>query len=152
MGVSKNLGKRQPSWNARASGGNPVGRNVAMGSDRLRTTLVTQANGRTVGNIGHPLSLTPITGGSKMLIAVSRRAAHLRSHSGHNVGIALSHAPTAPEYTVPPHLFRVLLLERLALPLPVTEARCSGCHELLDLKGHHLAACPKATQETCHSH
>ena len=87
-----------------------------------------------------------------MLIAASRRAAHLRSHSGHNVGIALSHAPTAPEYTVPPHLFRVLLLERLALPLPVTEARCSGCHELLDLKGHHLAACPKATQETCHSH
>ena len=55
----------------------------------------------------------------------------------------LSHAPTAPEYTVPPHLFRVLLLERLALPLLVTEARCSGCHELLDLQGHHLAACPR---------
>ena len=35
------------------------------------------------------------------------RRAHLRSHSGHNAGIALSHAPTAPEYTVPPHLFRV---------------------------------------------
>ena len=71
------------------------------------------------------------------------RRAHLRSHSGHNAGLALSHAPTAPEYTVPPHLFRVLLLERLGLPLPVTEARCSGCHEPLDVQGHHLAACPR---------
>ena len=44
------------------------------------------------------------------------RRAHLRSHSGHNAGLALSHAPTAPEYTVPPHLFRVLLLERRLRP------------------------------------
>ena len=41
------------------------------------------------------------------------RRAHLCSHSGHIAGVTLSHAPTAPEYTVPPHLFRVLLLERL---------------------------------------
>ena len=68
------------------------------------------------------------------------RCVHLRSHSGHNAGLGLSHAPTAPEYTVPPHLFRVLLLERLGLPLPVTKARCSGCHEPLDVQGHHLAA------------
>ena len=69
--------------------------------------------------------------------------AHLRSHSGLNAGIVLSHAPTAPEYTVPPHLFRVILLERLALPLPVNEARCDGCHEPLDTLGRHLAACPR---------
>ena len=61
--------------------------------------------------------------------------AHLRSHSGLNAGIVLSHAPTAPEFTVPPHLFRVILLERLALPLPVNEARCDGCH--LDTLGRH---------------
>ena len=71
------------------------------------------------------------------------RRAHLRSHSGHNAGVVLSHAPTAPEYTVPPHLFRVLLLERLGLPLPVTEARCTGCHEPLDPRGRHLATCPR---------
>ena len=71
------------------------------------------------------------------------RRVHLRSHSGHNAGTALSDAPTEPEYTVPPHLLRVLLLERLALPLPVTEARCSGRREPLDLQGHHLAACPR---------
>ena len=54
------------------------------------------------------------------------RRAHLRSLSGFNAGAALAHCPTAPEYTVPPHLFRTLLLERLQLPLQVTEARCEG--------------------------
>ena len=52
------------------------------------------------------------------------RRAHLRSHCGRNAGTSLSNARTAPDYTVPHHFFRVLLLERLALPLPVTEARC----------------------------
>ena len=33
--------------------------------------------------------------------------AHLRSHSGHNAGAALAHAPTSPEYVIAPHLFRV---------------------------------------------
>ena len=56
--------------------------------------------------------------------------------------LALSHAPTTPEYTIPAHLFRVLLLERLRLPLPLTEARCTACHEPLDAWGRHRAACP----------
>ena len=65
------------------------------------------------------------------------------SHSGWNAGAALAHAPTAREYTVPPHLFRVLLLERLRLPLPVTEAVCEGCHACLDVYGYHRAACSR---------
>ena len=48
--------------------------------------------------------------------------------------------PTAPEDTVPPHLFRVLLLERLVLQF---QARCNRCHEPLDPQGRHLAACPR---------
>ena len=52
--------------------------------------------------------------------------AHLRSHSGLNAGAALAYAPTAPEHVIPAHLFRVLLLERLQLPLPVDLAVCSG--------------------------
>ena len=67
--------------------------------------------------------------------------AHLRSHSGCNAGAALAHAPTTKEYTIPPQLFRVLLLERLQLPLPVTEATCEGCHSVLDARGRHRAAC-----------
>ena len=72
------------------------------------------------------------------------RQAHLRSHSGRNAGVVFAHAPTAAECTVPPHLFRVLLLERLQLPLPLTEATCNGCHELLDPLGRHRGACTRS--------
>ena len=54
------------------------------------------------------------------------RQAHLRTHSGLNAGIVFAHAPTTPECRVLPYLFRVLLLERLNLPLPITEAVCNG--------------------------
>ena len=63
-----------------------------------------------------------------------------RSHSGRNAGVVFSHAPTTAECTVPPHLFRVLLLERLQPPLQLTEATCNGCHERLDPLGRHRAA------------
>ena len=69
--------------------------------------------------------------------------AHLRSHSGHNAGVALACAPTNPECTVPPLLFRVLLLERLQLPLPIAEATCEGCGNPVDSLGRHGAACPQ---------
>ena len=65
--------------------------------------------------------------------------AHLRSHSGRNAGAATSHAPTAPEFEIPPHLFRVLFLERLRLPLPLTEKQGTACHEPLDHFGRHRA-------------
>ena len=68
------------------------------------------------------------------------REAHLRSHSGHNAGCALSHAPTTPEFTIQPHLFQVLLRERLRLPLFLTESTCSGCHKPFNtLRYHHTA-------------
>ena len=69
--------------------------------------------------------------------------AHLRSHSGLNAGAALAFASTAPEYVIPTHFFRVLLLERLQLPLPVDEVVCSGCHAPLDPLGRHRAACAR---------
>ena len=69
------------------------------------------------------------------------RQAHLRSYSGRNAGANLAFAPTAPEFTIAPHLFRVLVLERLHLPLPITEAVCEGCGALVDIHGHHRAAC-----------
>ena len=36
-----------------------------------------------------------------------------------------------------------MLLERLRLPLPLTEAVCEGCGKPLDEHGRHRAACPK---------
>ena len=70
--------------------------------------------------------------------------AHLLSHSRHNAGVALAYAPTAPKYVIPPHLFRVLLLERMRLPLPITDSTCSGCHARLDPRGMHGAACTRS--------
>ena len=49
-----------------------------------------------------------------------------RSHSGRNAGAALAGCPTCPEFTIPPHLFRTLILERLRLPLQMTERHCEG--------------------------
>ena len=72
------------------------------------------------------------------------RRAHLRSHSGWNAGAALAFAPTAPEYTIQPHLFRVLLLERLQLPLTLTEGVCEGCQAPLDAYGRHRAGCSRS--------
>ena len=59
------------------------------------------------------------------------RQAHLRSHSGRSAGAALAFAPTGAEYTIAPHLFRMLVLERLHLPLSITEALCNGCGDPL---------------------
>ena len=63
--------------------------------------------------------------------------AHFRSHSGRNAGVVFAHAPTTAEFSILPHLCRVLLLERLQLP----EATCNRCHEPLDTLGRHRAAC-----------
>ena len=69
--------------------------------------------------------------------------AHIRSHSGPGSSAVLHGAPTTLEFTVEPHLFRTLVLERLRLPLDVTEARCE-CGIPLDVFGRHRAACPRS--------
>ena len=51
--------------------------------------------------------------------------------------------PYAPEPKYPSHLFRVLLLRRLRLPLPLTERHCR-CRRVLDPLGDHRAACPRS--------
>ena len=50
--------------------------------------------------------------------------AHLRSHSGPGANEVLGTAPTKPEFTVEAAVFRTLILERLRLPLGITDARC----------------------------
>ena len=69
--------------------------------------------------------------------------AHLRSHSGPCASQVLHGAPTAAEFRVKPLLFRTLVLERLRLPLSITEARCE-CSGSLDFRGQHRAACPRS--------
>ena len=69
--------------------------------------------------------------------------AHLRSHSGPGPGAVLHGSPTGPEFQVQPLQFGTLVLERLRLPLILTEARCE-CGSQSDIFGRHRAACPQS--------
>ena len=69
--------------------------------------------------------------------------AHLRSHSGPGASEALSTCPSKPEFRIEAELFRTIILERLRLPLQVSEARCE-CGAILDREGRHRAACARS--------
>ena len=67
----------------------------------------------------------------------------VRSQGGHGAGLALSTCPTCRITRIDPQLFRVILLRRLRLPLPLTVRSCR-CGLPLDACGHHCAACARA--------
>ena len=69
--------------------------------------------------------------------------AHLRSHAGPGASAAICGAPTGPEFTLSPPVFRTMILERLRLPLDIAEARCE-CGGFVDSLGRHRAACPRS--------
>ena len=73
-------------------------------------------------------------------------AALLDSQAGLFAARIFTARPTSPEHPelslVPSH-FRVLLLRRLRLPLPLTAAYCR-CRRRQDALGDHLAACPRS--------
>ena len=114
-------------------------------SDHPSPPQESEESGDTAGSIGRLPSLTHTSGRPQYCSDRFAASRVLRSHSGRNAGAALAHAPTAPEFVIPPHLFRVMLLERLQ-PLPVDEARCSGCSAPLDPLRRHRAACPRTAR------
>ena len=57
--------------------------------------------------------------------------------------MALSTCPVSRLTSFTPQLFRVILLRRLHLPLPLTVRNCQ-CGLPLDSRGHHRAACARA--------
>ena len=67
----------------------------------------------------------------------------LRSQSGPYAGMALSVAPASFLTRIDSALFRVFLLRRLRLPLPLSFRLCR-CGRPLDSFGHHRAACSRA--------
>ena len=69
--------------------------------------------------------------------------AMLRSQSGPLAGAALLATPSNDATRIESHLFRVLLLRRLRLPLPPVSRTCR-CGRPLDSFGHHRAACSRA--------
>ena len=71
------------------------------------------------------------------------RTALVRLQGGPGAGLEFTSYRTNFLTTFSPQLFRVLLLRRLGLPLPLT-ARTCRCARPLDPCGHHRAACPRA--------
>ena len=67
----------------------------------------------------------------------------LDSQSGPFAARILTVHPTVLELAVDSALFRVLLLRKLRLPLPLAPARCR-CQRPLDVLGDHVAACPRS--------
>ena len=67
----------------------------------------------------------------------------LISQSGPRSSRAFTTIPISPEFTYPSHLFRILLLRRLRLELPLG-ARTCRCRRALDLLGGHRAACAQS--------
>ena len=71
--------------------------------------------------------------------------ASVRSQSGPGAAAALSAVPSSEVFRISSHLFRVLLLRRLRLPLPPVSRTCR-CGRPLDSRGHHRAG---ATELEC---
>ncbi|OLP82561.1 hypothetical protein AK812_SmicGene36766 [Symbiodinium microadriaticum] len=65
------------------------------------------------------------------------------SQAGPGGSRALTALPTAPEFRLPSSCFRVVLLRRLRLPVPIGPRRCR-CGGALDALGDHRTACPTA--------
>ena len=65
------------------------------------------------------------------------------SQAGPGGARALTALPTAPEFRLPSSCFRVVLLRRLRLPVPIGPRRCR-CGGALDALGDHRTACPTA--------
>ena len=66
--------------------------------------------------------------------------AQVRSQSGPLASVPLTALPVYRVSRMDSEPFRVVLLRRLRLPLPLSVHRCS-CGRLLDSNGHHRAAC-----------
>ena len=56
--------------------------------------------------------------------------------------MALTTSPTSASTKIPPHLFRVVLLRRSRLPLPLSPLTCS-CGRPIDSFGHHRVSCAR---------
>ena len=67
----------------------------------------------------------------------------LDSQSGPHASRAFTTIPFGPDTTYQPHIFRIVLLRRLRLALPLSARRCR-CRRIFDPLGDHRSACAQA--------
>ena len=96
-----------------------------------------------VGWICWPRTLAFVIFGFRFLSPWTRTHVPPSSKSGPFASRAFTTIPFSPEFHYPSHLFRLLLLRRLRLPLPLTERHCR-CRRVLGPLGDHRAACPRS--------
>ena len=100
-------------------------------------------SGNMGGNIGLLPSLTRISGRGPCWLAVPPLVGPTSVHI--LVGTRALHWRIAQQHQSSPFpTFRTLLLERLQLPLQITEAECEGCQAPLDPLGRHRASCTRS--------
>ena len=119
-----------------------IGAPSVRGGDLVLRVIVSQENGHTVGSILRRLHEN-IFRRRELLSRSVPEPAHVRSHSGPGSASVLYGCPTCFDYVVRPAEFRTIILERLHLPLQMTEATCE-CGGVLDQKGKHRASCPRS--------
>ena len=115
-----------------------------MGVRPQGSSKQSRASGRTVGNktrLHLPNTLYGRTWCWTNRVPLTKPT--WRSHSGPGASDALSVCPSKQEYRIEAGLFRTLILERLRLPLQVTEKVCE-CGTMLDSTGRHRAACNRS--------
>ena len=140
-----NFTRLRADWRGKAFGGSQVGQIFRVERDRRKQWRVNLGSGNMGGNIGLLPSLTRISGRGPCWPAVPPLAGPTSVHI--LVGTRALHWRTAQQHQsspFPPHLFRTLLLERLQLPLQITEAECEGCQAPLDPLGRHRASCTRS--------
>ena len=116
-----------PSWEALANGLRPDDENSVS---EPQCKAMRPVNERFLEGVVQP-----------RLLDASR--ALLRSQSGPFASLPFTSFPSAPHARFDPQPFRVLLLRRLWLPLPLSSRSCR-CGRPLDSSGHHRAACAVA--------
>ena len=130
--------RRRRDWTWMVPVGNRVGRIVVLGIVHKTLTRVSLESCVTAGNIGLlPLQEVDHVAWPHRCWTLSHSVA-LREERRSCVG-TLPNRSTGPEFTIQPHLFRTILLERMWLPLQLTEACYEGCHAQVDEHGRHRA-------------
>ena len=111
-----------------------------LGGTQTRFPTTTSSSRSGVSRVATWLAISRVFHFRTPLSSCAADYAHLRSHSGPGAGDAMLGCPTGFEFQLQPEIFRTLVLERLRLPLNVTEETCS-CGAALDILGRHRAAC-----------
>ena len=131
-GVVAASGFEVPSWQALAEGAPPEASDERELGDFVRGWQRAASIPRDAAEEG---ALTQDVDNASRALLLSQSGTYASRH--------ITVLPTVPEFRVPSAQYRVFLLRRLRMVLPLSARRCS-CRRFLDPLGDHRAACARA--------